>query len=336
MIMANGADAEEIRRYIDRGLARYGRGEFREALEEWQHALDLDADNGEARTLIDFVRHKLLGEPEGEGGKKEKRPTDPVLPSIDEDRPTARGGNAAGVVRPTIESPIPSILAQITNPSWTTPTDSSWEVTDQHMTPTRKRDALPDDATPHSLSAIDFRDGSDTRDDAAPQAPLLKEDTRRLGSEPHTMGQGRVPQTMNVASPDAASEARMRAAELVDRCRAGLDRGDLVGATEAAEKALAEGERAPAPGIPEVIEPARALFERAFEKYVGSVRRVPIFAMSGDALAVQQLDHRAGFMLSRIDGAMTVEQLLDVAGMPRFEALRSLAALLRVNAIRML
>jgi hypothetical protein len=34
------------------------------------------------------------------------------------------------------------------------------------------------------------------------------------------------------------------------------------------------------------------------------------------------LDHRAGFLLSRIDGATDLETLIEIAAMPRHEALR--------------
>ena len=71
--------SERVRRFIDRGLARYGRGELREAIVEWQEALILDEANGEAASLIEFVQRKLEGE-----GEKDQRTTDPVIPSFDE------------------------------------------------------------------------------------------------------------------------------------------------------------------------------------------------------------------------------------------------------------
>jgi hypothetical protein len=52
------------------------------------------------------------------------------------------------------------------------------------------------------------------------------------------------------------------------------------------------------------------------------------------ALAVRPLDHRAGFLLSRIDGNVSIETLLEIAAMPRFDSLRTLSALLRDGLIR--
>jgi hypothetical protein len=313
------ASSEKVRRCIDRGLARYGRGDLRAAIGDWQEALSLDPGNKEANTLIEFVQRKL----DAEGlAHPDKKPTAPALPSFDDwgaeepehdahvhEAPTAIVGGLGlpgfdedadtgqhPIRHMTVESPIPKLLAQITNPDWRPPT---------------------------------------LREDGAPEAELFDEDTRRLGSEPHATPAGRVPSTAQSPAEDSAREVRLRAAELVDQCRGYLERGNLEAAAVAAEAALREGEHAPLPGIPEVIEPARALFERAFEGFVGPSQGVPACAMSAAALTGQDLDHRAGFLLSRIDGVMSLEALLDIASMPRFEALRILASLLRVKAIRL-
>jgi len=331
-----GRETEErIRKFIDRGLARYGRGQLKEAVTEWEQALAWDAANSEARTLIEFVQRKLLADEDQ--GDPDRKGTDPVLPRfedaallgeeelglydavptelthediIDEDAETGRHEH---VRTPTLESPIPQLLAQITSPEWrghgeAPPANDEWE----HEAPPERAE----------------------RDEGAPDVPVFGEETRRLGSEPHQTEGGRVPQTIDLPSEDHATEMRVLASELVDRCRTMLEHGRTEAAVAAAESALREGERAPPPGISEVIEPARPLFERAFEAFVGAMDQVPILAISEGVLATQGLDHRAGFLLSRIDGLMTIEHLLDIAGMPRFEALRILSSLLRSKTIR--
>ena len=57
------------------------------------------------------------------------------------------------------------------------------------------------------------------------------------------------------------------------------------------------------------------------------MRRALVVAAVGD------LEPRSAFLLSRIDGAMTVEDVLDVSGMPRLEALRVMALLVRRGAV---
>lgn len=68
---------------------------------------------------------------------------------------------------------------------------------------------------------------------------------------------------------------------------------------------------------------------------IGSQQAVPIPALSDAELRWLGLDHRAGFLLSRVDGVATVEEVLDVCGMPRLEALKTLVSLLERGAIRL-
>jgi hypothetical protein len=307
------ASEDKVRKHIDRGLSRYEQGELREALAEWEQALVIDPDNSEARSLVEFADRRLSGQ--HQTAIKDRR-TEPAIPTlhgwtVEEDtNPDGVSSTPLATMdlddemtgphrvrRATVESPIPGLLAQATDPQW---------------------------------------EGGVEREDAAPEIALDSDDTRRVGSEPHTTALGRVPSHSSMPVTDLARTARMRASQLIDECRGHLERGDFEAAVTAAEAALTESEHAPLPGIPEVIEPARPLFERAFEGYVGSMEAVPEHAMSHAALAGQELDHRAGFLFSRVDGVMPIEHLLDIAGMPRFEALRIFSGLLRVRAIRML
>src|SRR4051794_6051992 len=54
---------------------------------------------------------------------------------------------------------------------------------------------------------------------------------------------------------------------------------------------------------------------------------VPSLALSAAELARLQLDHRAGFILSHVDGMSDVETILDVSAMPSAEALKILSEL---------
>jgi hypothetical protein len=60
-----------------------------------------------------------------------------------------------------------------------------------------------------------------------------------------------------------------------------------------------------------------------------------LMALGDSQLRWLGLDHRSGFLLSRIDGLSTVDELLDVCGMPRLEALKTLSELLERGAIRL-
>jgi hypothetical protein len=66
---------------------------------------------------------------------------------------------------------------------------------------------------------------------------------------------------------------------------------------------------------------------------LGSLAQIVRVALSGDEIRWLSLDHRAGFLLSLIDGASSIETLLDISGMARLEALRILYGLLDQRVI---
>jgi hypothetical protein len=95
-------------------------------------------------------------------------------------------------------------------------------------------------------------------------------------------------------------------------------------------------ERAPPPGVDDLIEPARALFERAFRACMGNPHACPIRAIPTETLTEHGLDQRAAFLMSRMDGMTSLADLIDSSGLKRFEALRVLAALRRAKGIDLL
>ena len=77
----------------------------------------------------------------------------------------------------------------------------------------------------------------------------------------------------------------------------------------------------------------RDLLYRIYEGHLGDMNSVPLVAVPMHEISAQTLDHRTGFLLSRIDGMLTFEDILDVAGMPRMEAYQILSSLLRKGVI---
>jgi hypothetical protein len=65
-----------------------------------------------------------------------------------------------------------------------------------------------------------------------------------------------------------------------------------------------------------------------YQEFVGDLHARPALAIAMHDLAAEELDSRSAFLLSRIDGALSFEEILDVAGMTRLEAFRYLARLL--------
>lgn len=107
--------------------------------------------------------------------------------------------------------------------------------------------------------------------------------------------------------------------------------GDFSGALEVAEQILAR--------TPHDLE-ARSLSEKCrdvlldmYSSKISGLDRTPKIVMSPDQIRWLSLDHRAGFMLSMIDGISSVDDLLDVSGMQRLDALRILCTLLDQKVI---
>ncbi|MFW5876822.1 MAG: hypothetical protein ACOCXM_08795 [Myxococcota bacterium] len=142
----------------------------------------------------------------------------------------------------------------------------------------------------------------------------------------------------------AISEAE-DALGLVDRSRSSSPPGDLAsemreryalddftGALRAAELLLGRD-----PDHTEARRYAESSQDKLAQHYtsrLGGAGGVPMVTVRSSDVRWLGLDHRAGFLLSRIDGAHTLEDILDMSGMPRLEALKMLTELVDAGAIR--
>jgi len=136
--------------------------------------------------------------------------------------------------------------------------------------------------------------------------------------------------------PVDAADVRASANELLGECRAALNDNRAGPASLAAELALQLAERAPPPGVDDLIEPSMALFERAFRAFMGNPHACPIRAIPTENISDHGLDQRAAFLMSRMDGMTSMADLIDSSGMPRFDAVRVMASLRRAKAIDVL
>ena len=122
-----------------------------------------------------------------------------------------------------------------------------------------------------------------------------------------------------LSGADAQSEAEALAP--LDEARMLLEAGD-----EPAALAIAEGilrrtpSNAPARQIAEACE--RALAAK-YTAQLGSLARVPKLAVPVEKLVSLSLDHRAGFLISFVDGSSSVSTIIDMSGMPPSEVLRT-------------
>lgn len=66
---------------------------------------------------------------------------------------------------------------------------------------------------------------------------------------------------------------------------------------------------------------------------LGDLQQIPVLKVHPSSITWHKLDHQAGFLLSQIDGSLSIGDLLHVSAMPRYETLRTLDRLLDLSLI---
>lgn len=123
--------------------------------------------------------------------------------------------------------------------------------------------------------------------------------------------------------PPAAPSAQ----EMSDR----LALGDYSGALEMAEKLLVlDPDNEP---VKVCAESCRGILKQMYITRIGPLDRVPLVMVARDQMRWLSIDHRAGFVLSLVDGVSSIEMILDVSGMAVLDALRILSELAQQRII---
>ena len=107
--------------------------------------------------------------------------------------------------------------------------------------------------------------------------------------------------------------------------------GDFSGSLELIEKILRLD-----PEHPEArayLEENEATLVAMYESKLGPLGGVPRLAIKPEEVMWLNLDHRAGFLLSQIDGAVDYESLFALSGLPRLDTARILATLIADGVI---
>ncbi len=108
--------------------------------------------------------------------------------------------------------------------------------------------------------------------------------------------------------------------------------GDFSGSLEMIEKILrVDPEHAEARTY---LAQNEATLIAMYESKLGSRTAVPRLAIQPEEVMWLNLDHRAGFLLAQIDGAISYEDLFALSGLPRLDTARILAALQQEGVIR--
>jgi hypothetical protein len=107
--------------------------------------------------------------------------------------------------------------------------------------------------------------------------------------------------------------------------------GEFTGALRIAELVL--GARPDDKQAQMCAENSRLKLEQQYSSKIGPLSQVPMIDLSDADVRWLGLDHRAGFVLSRIDSQSSIEELVDICGMSRLELFKTLIELLNRGAI---
>jgi hypothetical protein len=152
------------------------------------------------------------------------------------------------------------------------------------------------------------------------------------GERYQTGSQRRAASRFGNASTLSGSATLQDIPRALEQARQALGLGDLTLAVSYAESALRVAEGFDSPEAQRLIDTEEMLIDHIFETRLGSlehrlsVKQVP----SGPTARVSP---EQAFLLSRLDGGVTVEEVLDLSPLPRRDTLRLLAEMLRDGLI---
>jgi hypothetical protein len=140
--------------------------------------------------------------------------------------------------------------------------------------------------------------------------------------------------TADFQGPNATADPATPPEKTTDPLQDMRDRyslGDYTGALGVAESILDADPRNRE--AEECAESCRSVLKQMYTARIGPLDRVPVVMVPPDQLRWLSIDHKAGFVLSHIDGISSLEMILDVSGMPTLEALRILCELAQQRII---
>lgn len=125
---------------------------------------------------------------------------------------------------------------------------------------------------------------------------------------------------------------RRRITALLERATEWSRSSDLERAVTAVDLALSEDPNSAL--AQKLIHRNREVIMNAFQAFLGDLQRTPALARPLHELGSAPISPRAAFLLSRVDGTLSLDEILDVSGMPRLEAYRYLCQLFLRGILR--
>jgi hypothetical protein len=118
---------------------------------------------------------------------------------------------------------------------------------------------------------------------------------------------------------------RRRITTLFEHALAWSQDGELDRSVAAIDLALSEDPNSAL--AQKLIHRNRDTMMNVFQAFLGDLQRQPVLTRPLHELASAPISPRAAFLLSRVDGTLSLDEILDVSGMPRLEAYRYLCQL---------
>jgi hypothetical protein len=109
--------------------------------------------------------------------------------------------------------------------------------------------------------------------------------------------------------------------------------GDFTGALEIAEAILQK--RPDDAATRRYAQNCRDVLTQMFAAKIGPLDQVMQVVISAQEVQWLSLDHRAGFLLSLVDGQSTVDEILDISGMSRLDALKIIHQLVEQHIVNL-
>jgi hypothetical protein len=125
---------------------------------------------------------------------------------------------------------------------------------------------------------------------------------------------------------------RRRITALLERATEWGHSSELERAVTAVDLALSEDPNSAL--AQKLIHRNRDTIMNAFQGFLGDLQRSPSLARPLHELGSAPISPRAAFLLSRVDGTLSLDEILDVSGMPRLEAYRYLCQLFLRGILR--
>jgi hypothetical protein len=135
-----------------------------------------------------------------------------------------------------------------------------------------------------------------------------------------------------VVEPVATASAPVdELAALMTGAKELFELGDFSGSLELVEKVLRRNPQHE--GALAYLKRNEATLLRMYESKIGDMSRIPKPLVPPDEVIWMNMHHRAGFILSQVDGTLSYDDLLEISGMDRFDTVRIVADLVTAGII---